>query len=142
MTKLNSKRISSNLLATGLATFLLGAPIAMSAQPDIPAGAGISSWIENGSGGKYTLQILEGTLPEAGKSVTAKVLSDSNCAPDEEGINHCENVIKMPDGSKLVGIDNHRMSVNRCLRAGEKVTISMLTDGWATVLTKEAKKTK
>nr|WP_319516856.1 hypothetical protein [uncultured Cohaesibacter sp.] len=142
MKKFGNKFILSGLIVAGISASLLGAPKAMSAQPEIPTGAGISSWVENGSGGKYTLQILEGTLPEAGKSVTAKVLSDSNCAPDEEGINHCENVIKMPDGSKLVGIDNHRMSVNRCLRAGEKVTISMLTDGWATVLTKEAKKTK
>ena len=141
MKKFGNKFILSGLIVAGISASLLGAPIAMSAQPEIPTGAGISSWVENGSGGKYTLQILEGTLPEAGKSVTAKVLSDSNCAPDEEGINHCENVIKMPDGSKLVGIDNHRMSVNRCLRAGEKVTISMLINGWATVLTKEAKKT-
>ncbi|WP_114010879.1 hypothetical protein [Cohaesibacter intestini] len=142
MTRFSNRFIQSGLIASGISAFLLGAPIAMSAQPEIPAGAGISSWVENGSGGKYTLQILEGTLPEAGTSVTAKVLSDSNCAPDEEGINHCENVIKMPDGSKLKGIDNHRMSVNRCLRAGETVTISMLTDGWATVLTKQAKQSK
>ncbi|TLP42300.1 hypothetical protein FDK21_20000 [Cohaesibacter sp. CAU 1516] len=139
MKKLSNKLILSGLIIAGISATLLGAPIAMSAQVEIPAGAGISSWVENGSGGIYTLQILEGTLPEAGRSVTAKVLSDSNCAPDEEGINHCENEIKMPDGSKLKGIDHHRMSVNRCLRAGEKVTISMLTDGWATVLTKEAK---
>lgn len=142
MTRFCNKFIQSCLIASGISVFLLAAPIAMSAQPEIPAEAGISSWVDNGSGGKYTLQILEGTLPEAGTSVTAKVLSDSNCAPDEEGINHCENVIRMPDGSKLKGIDNHRMSVNRCLLAGEKVTISRLTDGWATVLTKDAKKSK
>ncbi|WP_319531992.1 hypothetical protein [uncultured Cohaesibacter sp.] len=142
MTKQNSKRIASSLLATGLATFLLGAPIAMSAQPDIPAGAGISSWIENGSGGKYTLQIIEGSLPEPGQSYKAKVLSDSDCAPDEEGINHCRNEIELSDGSRLIGIDNHRMSVNRCLRSGERVTISMLEEGWATVLTKAAMKNK
>nr|WP_319483055.1 hypothetical protein [uncultured Cohaesibacter sp.] len=103
-------------------------------------GAGITSWVENGSGGKYTLRIQEGTLPAAGRSVAATVLSDSDCAPDKEGINHCRNEIELSDGSRLTGIDNHRMSVNRCLRSGEKVTISMLTDGWATVLTEDAKK--
>jgi len=131
--------ISTGLIAAGFATLLLGAPVAISAQPEIPVSAGISSWIENGSGGKYTLEIIKGALPEEGQSVSATILSDSDCAPDEEGINHCRNEIELSDGSRLTGIDNHRMSVNRCLRSGEKVTISKLTDGWATVLTKDAR---
>ncbi|WP_162916824.1 hypothetical protein [Cohaesibacter haloalkalitolerans] len=140
MKKRSTELAQAGLVGAGIVAFLLTIPAAMSAQPDIPTGAGISSWVENGSGGKYTLQILEGTLPAAGQSVTAKVLTDTDCAPDEEGINHCRNEIELSDGSKLTGIDNHRMSANRCLRPGEEVTVSMLTDGWATVLVKDAEK--
>lgn len=138
MLKLNGKASLSTIAGLGIAAFLVSAPVAMSAQPEIPAGAGISSWVENGAGGRYLLQVQKGTMPEAGQSVVGTVLSDSDCAPDEDGINHCRNEIQLPDGSILTGIDNHRMSVNPCLSPDDKVTVSQFSDGWALILTEEA----
>lgn len=132
------KLAAVRFLGAGLAALLLGAPLALAAQPEIPEGANISSWVENGQGGTYYLQILDGTLPEDGVSVSGTVLSDSDCAPDEDDINHCRNEIELQDGSILTGIDNHRMSVNPCLSPDDVVTVSKLTDGWAIILTEEA----
>lgn len=122
------------LAIASLSAFLAGAPAVLAAQPAFPPGAEISSWADNGANGRYLLQIEDGVLPAEGETLTGEVISDTDCAPDAEDINHCRNEIRFADGAVLTGIDNHRMSVNRCLRPGETVAVSKLTEGWAVVL--------
>lgn len=126
---------ASAIAALGLAAALFAAPAAYSAeQPEIPAGEAISTWVENGENGRYLLQLREGGVPAGETAITGTILSDTDCAPDADGINHCKNEIRLEDGSVLKGVNNHRMSVNRCLKPGETVKVSPLADGWAVVV--------
>ncbi|WP_176084606.1 hypothetical protein [Martelella sp. HB161492] len=139
MLKQRPPHAATAIATLGLIATLAAAPAAMSAeQPDIPAGQPITSWVENGQNGRYLLQREDGELPEGTAEMTGVVLSDSNCAPDSDNINHCRNEIRLENGRVITGIDNHRMSVNRCLRQGETVTVSALNDAWFVVLTKAA----
>lgn len=68
---------------------------------------------------------LRATLVSGSVSVgehEARVLSDRNCAPDEEGISHCLNEIEL-DGEVLTIQHHHRMNEVPCLRPGETVTV-------------------
>ncbi|PTW55007.1 hypothetical protein C8N35_11348 [Breoghania corrubedonensis] len=98
------------------------------ANPPIPESAALSNWKENGADGRYVLQMLEGSAPTG--VVTGKVLSDTQCTPDEQGINHCHNEISLPDGTTITVIDNHSMMVNRCLNPGDRLTLEQLETGW------------
>ncbi|WP_319520316.1 hypothetical protein [uncultured Martelella sp.] len=136
-------RAVSGLAGIGIAATLLVAPAAISAQqPVIPEGETISSWVENGQNGRYLLQMLEGEVPAGETAMTGVILSDTDCAPDADGINHCKNEIRLENGSVIKGTNNHRMSVNRCLKPGETVTVSPLNDEWAVVLTSEHEATR
>ncbi|MBB4120595.1 hypothetical protein [Martelella radicis] len=139
MMKISRNSAASAIATLGLVSVLLAAPAAISAeQPEIPAGETISTWVENGQDGRYLLQLLEGAVPEGKAAIAGTILSDTDCAPDADGINHCKNEIRLEDGSALKGINNHRMSVNRCLKPGETVTVTPLNDEWAVVLIEEA----
>ncbi|QQM28762.1 hypothetical protein JET14_10300 [Martelella lutilitoris] len=128
-------RAARLVTTVGVSVMLVGVSAAFAAGPAIPEGTGMTSWVENGEGGVYLLELREGGLPEGEASVVGEVLSDSNCAPDADNINHCENVIRFSDGSTLMAVNNHRMAVNRCLRRGEKVYVSNLEEGWLVVST-------
>lgn len=117
-------------LAGAVVALATPAPSAMAAEnnPPIPAAAELSSWRENGTDGRYVLQMLDGEAPQA--AVTGEILSDTQCAPDDQGINHCHNEIRLPDGTTITVIDNHSMMENPCLTPGEKITLKPLDTGW------------
>lgn len=127
------------LVAIGAAGFLfLNSQQPANAQPEIPSGYDLSSWYENGRGGKYLLQLMDGQLPPAGVRASGMVLSDTNCEPDAQGLNHCRNGIRLADGTVFNAIDNHMMSRFRCLQPGETVLLTTFKDGWVVALTTEA----
>lgn len=128
-----SARTARLFAAAGLGAMLLGAPVAFAGGPAIPEGTGIDSWVDNGQGGVYLFEVREGSLPEGETAPVGEVIADINCGPDADNINHCENEIRFSDGSTMKGVNNHRMAVNRCLKPGEKVSVSYLQDGWAVV---------
>jgi hypothetical protein len=133
----------STLGVIAAASFLLfNTQEAVSAQPEIPPGYELSSWQQNGQGGKYLLQVADGPLPAAGSSVSGVVTSDTNCMPDAEGLSSCINDIRLADGSTLTVVDNHNMGVNRCLQPSEIVSISTLDDSWVVALTSDATTSK
>ncbi|SKA17223.1 hypothetical protein [Consotaella salsifontis] len=98
------------------------------ANPPIPSGETLSSWVENGRGGRYLLELIDGQAPSSATSGT--VLSDADCEPDADRINHCHNEIKLADGRTITVINNHRMMNNRCLGPGDKLKIETLDSGW------------
>lgn len=99
-------------------------------QPQIPAGVALKSWHENGSDGRYLLQVIEGTAPKAGKPIVGKVVSDSNCEADAEGLSHCHNAIELANGSKISVIDTHDMHRNRCMQPGEQISLTTVGKSW------------
>lgn len=105
-------------------------------EPGIPTGAGFSTWFQNGAQGRYVVPVVEGTLPAGVRhGMWGRVLTDSNCAPDAIGLNHCHNIIELNDGSRVAVVNNHQMIRHRCLKPGERVWVSLLKGRWITVLT-------
>jgi hypothetical protein len=106
-------------------------------EPAIPAEAGFSSWFDNGADGRYVLPVIGGALPAAVRDgMWGRVLTDSDCAPDAAGLNHCHNIIELSDGSRITVTNNHQMTRHRCLKPGETVRVGLLKDNWITVHTR------
>jgi len=120
-----------------LGVFVLGAAAvysyqaqAESVQPPIPRGVPMKSWQENGRDGRYLLQVIKGDAPKTRKTVIGTVTSDTDCDADAEGLSHCHNTIKMPNGSEITVIDTHNMHQNRCLGAGDKLSLTGVSGPW------------
>jgi hypothetical protein len=127
-----TRLILALLLAAGSLALPSMAPAATGGQtePAIPRGVSLASWFDNGQGGRYVLQLAQGRPPAFGTQVTGVVLSDSDCAPDAQGLNHCRNVIELADGSRFQVINNHQMMRNRCLGNGDRLTLRAVNSGW------------
>lgn len=104
-------------------------------QPPIPRGVAMKSWQQNGHGGKYLLQVVEGRAPKAGKRLSGTVTSDTNCDADAEGLSHCQNIIELTDGSRITVIDTHNMHVNRCMSPGERISLTGIDKSWVMATT-------
>ena len=63
----------------------------------------------------------KGTLPD--KPVVGTILTDEDCAPDAQGVSHCRNVVRLPNGHKIVLRHPHAMMEVPCLEPGEKVLL-------------------
>jgi hypothetical protein len=103
---------------------------AASAEPTIPPGVSLTSWFDNGKGGLHVLQIREGSAPPAGVRLTGTVLTDTDCAPDAQGLNHCHNNIDLGNGRILAVINNHAMNRYPCLQPGQRLAITRLNANW------------
>lgn len=66
-------------------------------------------------------QLVSGTMPAA--AVTATVLTDEQCQPDDRGISHCLNRMRLADGTELAVRHPHDMSKVACLAPGERVRL-------------------
>ena len=65
--------------------------------------------------------LLDGRLPTG--VVTAKVLTDEDCAPDADGVSHCRNKLRLPSGKTIEVRHPHRMHDVPCMTPGETVRI-------------------
>jgi len=66
-------------------------------------------------------KLIGGTMP-AGET-EATVLTDEQCQPDEHGISHCLNRLRLPDGSEIEVRHPHNMDAVPCLAPGENVRL-------------------
>jgi hypothetical protein len=133
-------RIQTRLYPVGrllLGVFVLSAAAlysytvqAATGQPPIPRGVAMKSWQDNGRDGRYLLQLAQGKALKAGIRVTGTVISDTDCDIDAEGLSHCNNAIKLADGSEITVIDTHNMHRNRCLGAGDRLTLTGMSGPW------------
>ncbi|HUZ75798.1 MAG TPA: hypothetical protein VMU87_22655 [Stellaceae bacterium] len=98
-------------------------------EPPIPREASLASWDQNGQGGRYLLQIADGSVPN-GAAVSGVVTSDTNCAPDAQGLSHCRNGIALSNGDRITVIDIHTMSRNPCLQPGETLSMTRIDPSW------------
>jgi hypothetical protein len=99
-------------------------------QPQIPRGVALKSWHENGSGGQYLLQVIQGKPLKAGKTITGTVTGDFNCDADAEGLSHCHNTVDLADGGKITVVNSHEMHRNRCLGGGDKIVLKGVGGSW------------
>jgi len=99
-------------------------------EPEIPPGAQITSWHDNGHGGRYLLWLRQGRLMRPDDRFSGVVRSDTDCDPDDQGLNHCHNAIDLANGRHIVVINTHEMSRNRCLGAGDKLTLTAIGPRW------------
>ncbi len=133
--RLQPKRHPVNRLLLGV--FALGAisvysyeAQAADGQPPIPRGVAMKSWQDNGRDGRYLLQLAQGSGFKAGKPVVGTVTSDTDCDVDAEGLSHCHNSIKLPDGREIAVIDTHNMHRNRCLGEGDRISLTRMSGPW------------
>lgn len=99
-------------------------------EPEIPPGAQITSWHDNGRGGRYLLWLRQGRLMRPDDRFSGVVRSDTDCDPDDQGLNHCHNAIDLANGRHIVVINTHEMSRNRCLGAGDKLSLTAIGPRW------------
>jgi len=120
-----------------LGAILLSAAVALLPQAhaeggkaEIPPGAQLTSWHDNGHGGRYLLWLRQGRLLRPDERFSGVVRSDTDCDPDDQGLNHCHNAIDLADGRHIVVINTHEMSRNRCLGSGDKLSLSAIGPRW------------
>jgi hypothetical protein len=68
-----------------------------------------------------TVHFVDGTAPT--QTTTAVVLTDSNCTPDGQGISHCFNTVRLPNGQVITVRHDHNMRVVPCLAPGESIRL-------------------
>jgi hypothetical protein len=101
-------------------------------EPKLPNGVGPTSWYLNGKSGRYFLPLIQGKL--LGPTIGV-VKTDSNCAPDDQGLSHCYNKIELLSGGTITVQDTHKMSNFRCLYPGERVAVRPNGSSWVIVQT-------
>ena len=101
-----------------------------SAELSIPTGVPLTSWFDNGKGGQHVLQVTEGNAPPVGVRLTGTVITDTDCDPDAQGLNHCHNTIDLGNGRSIAVIHNHAMHRYPCLEPGQKLTVVRLNADW------------
>ncbi|NJO82049.1 MAG: hypothetical protein HC828_04120 [Blastochloris sp.] len=75
--------------------------------------------------GYLMTNLRSGQIPEGATS--AVVLTDTNCAPDADGISHCLNDLQI--GNVIVTVQHHHaMAEISCLSPGETVTLMSIDE--------------
>jgi len=78
----------------------------------------------NGIGGLELVYLTKGKLPAM--PTTAKVLTDTDCAADRNGISHCSNILQLAAGGRITVRHDHSMMNDPCLSPGERVRVRLL----------------
>jgi len=74
---------------------------------------------EKGAGAQVThVRLLRGVVRHQMHGV---VLSDTRCNPDQMGVSHCLNRIRLANGKTILVVHNHRMMNMPCLSPGEHI---------------------
>jgi hypothetical protein len=66
-------------------------------------------------------KLVSGTMPTA--AVEATVLTDEECQPDNRGLSHCLNRVRLQNGSEILLRHPHHMKMVPCLAPGEHVRL-------------------
>ena len=67
------------------------------------------------------VHFVDGPAPT--RATTAVVLTDTNCTPDGQGVSHCYNTMKLPDGKVITVRHDHNMHMVPCLAPGESIRL-------------------
>ncbi len=66
-------------------------------------------------------KLISGGMPAGATQAT--VLTDEECQADSQGISHCLNRLRLPDGSEIQVRHPHDMHAVPCLAPGESVRL-------------------
>ena len=66
-------------------------------------------------------RLVGGQMPMA--ATMGEVMSDEDCAPDDMGISHCRNAVRLADGRTIVVRHPHDMGRVPCLTPGEHIRV-------------------
>lgn len=75
----------------------------------------------NGVGGLELVYLTKGTMPR--RPTKATVLTDTDCAPDRNGVSHCSNILRLASGRRITVRHDHKMMNDPCLSPGERVRV-------------------
>src|SRR6266545_4578857 len=78
----------------------------------------------NGAGGVELAYAVTGTAPA--RTQVARVLTDTNCQADGNGISHCLNKLRLASGRTITVRHDHLMMNDPCLAPGERVLVRAL----------------
>lgn len=70
---------------------------------------------------RLSARLEEGTMPP--EATMAEVLTDTDCAPDQQMVSRCRNELRLADGRTVVLRHPHVMSSVPCLAPGEQVLL-------------------
>lgn len=70
---------------------------------------------------RLSAMLEQGPMPP--HATTGEVLSDTECAPDQDSISHCRNEVRLAGGSTIVLRHPHKMAHVPCLAPGETVRL-------------------
>lgn len=75
----------------------------------------------SGTDGTLMTTLVEGQVPDGATQATVR--TDTDCAPDAQGVSHCHNQLDV-DGTLFTVQHHHKMSTTPCLTPGETVAIA------------------
>jgi hypothetical protein len=70
---------------------------------------------------RLSAMLEAGAMPH--EPMMAEVLSDTDCAPDEQLVSRCRNEMQLANGDKIVARHPHDMRDVPCLAPGERVRL-------------------
>ena len=76
---------------------------------------------------RLSAMLEAGAMPHG--PMMAEVLSDTDCAPDEQMVSRCRNEMQLANGDKIVVRHPHDMRDVPCLAPGERVRLVPTTSG-------------
>ena len=109
-------------IAGGIAVLAIFAFISLSKVPASPSIRAVA--LVHGSSSPVTgdaVHFVDGIAPTM--TTSAVVLTDSNCTPDEQGISHCSNALRLADGHVITVRHDHDMRMVPCLAPGESIRL-------------------
>lgn len=109
-------------VAGGIAVLAAVAFISLSKGPASPSDRTVA--LVHGNSGPQTgdaVHFVDGIAPT--EATSAIVLTDSNCTPDGQGISHCFNTLRLPNGHIITVRHDHDMHMVPCLAPGESIRL-------------------
>jgi len=112
-------------IAGVVAVIMAFAFISLSKAPEAPGAPSVRTVaLVHGSDSSQTgdtVHFVGGTTPT--QTTAAVVLTDSNCTPDGQGVSHCFNTMRLPNGQIITVRHDHNMRMVPCLAPGESIRL-------------------
>jgi hypothetical protein len=106
-------------------TFIIAAGVASPAFASPAAARGKVIAVLRAGSAPEIVHVVTG--PVTSRAMAAVTLTDENCQPDNRGMSHCLNDLKLANGQTILVRHDHDMRVVPCLTPGEKVQVAPST---------------
>ena len=103
-------------------TLVIAAGLASPAQADPGTARDKAIVLTRTAAAPEVVNVITGTAPA--HATEAVTLTDENCQPDNAGVSHCLNKLRLANGQTIVIRHDHNMHVMPCLAPGEHVHVA------------------